>query len=285
MKSIELAALEGLIYSASGWRKVFSPKKKHYLQDHDTLFLFFAMTAFLQNHEQSRTESRTEGRAESRAETKKATKTEKDSSKRLLVAIASDSRKTSPALVSLAEYAVRKQGQKPAFLGVVPIPAALAYTKEKADLLVYITASHNPEEYNGIKFCGGNGEILNATLSKKIFDQSIRMLRQTSYDPDALLADIRKKQSFRSLADLQNAVTVQRKEDLYRCYARTIEQGSLRGLPAVKEAFLQKISVFRKESGIVPSVLWDSNGGTRSGKMDAELLQRYGIGLKKYLHD
>ncbi len=303
IKSIESAAREGLICSASGWRKVFSPKKKHYLQDHDTLFLFFAITAFLQNHEQSRAESR----AKSRTETERTTKTEKDASKRLLVAIASDSRKTSPALVSLAEYAVQKRKQKPAFLGVVPIPVALAYTKEKADLLIYITASHNPKEYNGIKFCGGDGEILEASLSKKIFEQSIRMLRQTSCDPAALLADIRKKQSFRSLADLQNAVTVQRKKDLYQCYARTIEQGSLRGVPTIKKTFLQKISVFKNESGstkdsgtksngtkdsstkdsgkedsgIVPFVLWDSNGGTRSGKMDAELLQHYGIGLKK----
>ena len=54
-------------------------------------------------------------------------------------------------------------------VGVVPTPAIAYLTRKyKADAGVMISASHNPVEYNGIKFFNGNGYKLSDELEDRI---------------------------------------------------------------------------------------------------------------------
>ena len=54
-------------------------------------------------------------------------------------------------------------------IGIIPTPAiSYIVQKEKADFGVVISASHNPPEFNGIKFFGPDGRKLNDELEQEI---------------------------------------------------------------------------------------------------------------------
>ena len=60
-------------------------------------------------------------------------------------------------------------GANAVFVGVVPTPAVAYLTRKyKVDAGVVISASHNPVEFNGIKFFDGNGYKLPDSLEDEI---------------------------------------------------------------------------------------------------------------------
>lgn len=62
-------------------------------------------------------------------------------------------------------------------LGVIPTPAVAWLTRHyKADAGVVISASHNPYEFNGIKFFNGNGYKLSDEMEDRIEDIIVRNL-------------------------------------------------------------------------------------------------------------
>lgn len=69
------------------------------------------------------------------------------------VAIARDARATSPALLQIAAGVLSLLGRTVHNLGLVPTPTIKAYVRQKklaGGLMV--SASHNPEQYNALKF-------------------------------------------------------------------------------------------------------------------------------------
>ncbi|MDO8554786.1 MAG: hypothetical protein Q7S22_08305 [Candidatus Micrarchaeota archaeon] len=75
------------------------------------------------------------------------------------VAIARDTRRTSSSLVNAAISGILARGKNVIDLGIVPTPTlALATITHKCNGIM-ITASHNPEEYNGIKLFSDGKEI------------------------------------------------------------------------------------------------------------------------------
>ena len=85
------------------------------------------------------------------------------------VLIGRDTRASGVALEQAVARGLRAGGAEPISLGVVPTPAvARAVVKQKADLGVVITASHNPAADNGIKFFGPNGVKLTDSDEVKI---------------------------------------------------------------------------------------------------------------------
>lgn len=72
--------------------------------------------------------------------------------------IARDSRKSGLAISSFVKGALLFYGMDVYDAGIVPTPTALLYIRDKGfDGGFMITASHNPEEYNGIKFITREG--------------------------------------------------------------------------------------------------------------------------------
>lgn len=72
--------------------------------------------------------------------------------------IGRDSRESGPMLEQALIDGIYAEGGQPAIVGIVPTPAIALITREMgANCGIVISASHNPPEYNGIKFFDGEG--------------------------------------------------------------------------------------------------------------------------------
>ena len=73
------------------------------------------------------------------------------------VAIGCDTRISGQMLKSAAIAGALSTGLNVIDVGIVPTPSIQYYVRDYADAGIVITASHNPREYNGIKFIAGDG--------------------------------------------------------------------------------------------------------------------------------
>lgn len=73
------------------------------------------------------------------------------------IAVACDTRISSQMLKSATLAGIMSAGSDAIDLGVAPTPALQFYSKQNKIPGVVVTASHNPREYNGIKFIQENG--------------------------------------------------------------------------------------------------------------------------------
>ena len=55
-------------------------------------------------------------------------------------------------------------------MGVAPTPAIQYFVRDNTDAGVVITASHNPREYNGLKFIAGDGTEFNSEAELDVED-------------------------------------------------------------------------------------------------------------------
>lgn len=85
------------------------------------------------------------------------------------VIIAQDSRASGPAILSALEKGIRASGADVISIGISPTPS-VAYLVQKTGSLcgVVISASHNPAEFNGIKFFTNQGTKLPEELENAI---------------------------------------------------------------------------------------------------------------------
>lgn len=92
-----------------------------------------------------------------------------DGTHRPKILVAKDTRISGDMLESALIAGILSVGAEAVSLGVVPTPAvALLVRQYKADAGVMISASHNPVEYNGIKFFNGEGYKLSDELEDRI---------------------------------------------------------------------------------------------------------------------
>ena len=96
----------------------------------------------------------------------------------LSVLVGEDTRKSSPTLAAAISDGLAAGGARVYRLGVLPTPAVSYLTVARgANLGVVISASHNPHEYNGIKFLGADGEKLSDDCEEKIEEALLRPAR------------------------------------------------------------------------------------------------------------
>ena len=82
------------------------------------------------------------------------------------VVVARDSRTSGPMFVNAATAALQSVGCDVISLGLVPTPTALlAVRRHQAAGALVVTASHNPVEWNALKFASGEGMFLDADQS------------------------------------------------------------------------------------------------------------------------
>ena len=95
--------------------------------------------------------------------------------KRPVVVIGKDTRVSGDMLESALTAGILAVGGNVIKVGVVPTPAVAYLVKYyQADAGIVISASHNPYEYNGIKFFNGEGFKLDDLLEEKIEDIILR---------------------------------------------------------------------------------------------------------------
>lgn len=85
------------------------------------------------------------------------------------ILVGMDTRISGDMLGSALVSGILSEGAEAICVGIIPTPAVAYLTKKyKADAGVVISASHNPVEYNGIKFFSGEGYKLSDELEDKI---------------------------------------------------------------------------------------------------------------------
>jgi phosphomannomutase/phosphoglucomutase len=84
------------------------------------------------------------------------------------VAIGCDTRISGQMLKSAAIAGALSTGLNVIDVGTVPTPSIQYYVRDFADAGIVITASHNPREYNGIKFIAGDGSEFSRDGEKDI---------------------------------------------------------------------------------------------------------------------
>jgi phosphoglucosamine mutase len=85
------------------------------------------------------------------------------------VIIAEDSRKSGPELSSYLEQGILAAGFEAMHIGIAPTPAVSYLVREENAICgIVISASHNPAEFNGIKFFAHNGKKLNEDIESAI---------------------------------------------------------------------------------------------------------------------
>jgi phosphomannomutase len=88
----------------------------------------------------------------------------------LAVALARDSRQSGPAFVAAASEGLRRSGIDVVNLGMVPTPTAqLGVELMRLDGGIVVTASHNPVEWNALKFIGRGGRFLTRPEAEALF--------------------------------------------------------------------------------------------------------------------
>ena len=87
------------------------------------------------------------------------------------VAVASDTRSSGPLLREAVLAGLQYSGLVPCDLGVVPTPTLQLVVRQLGMAGgIMITASHNPVEWNGLKFVGSNGLFLSPFRSAHLMD-------------------------------------------------------------------------------------------------------------------
>ena len=93
----------------------------------------------------------------------------KHTSRRPRILIGKDTRKSGDMLEAALTAGLCSVGAKVIPLGIIPTPAVAYLTRKyNADAGVVISASHNPCEYNGIKFFNGDGYKLSDGIEEEI---------------------------------------------------------------------------------------------------------------------
>ncbi len=88
------------------------------------------------------------------------------------VIIAQDSRASGPGILAALEKGIRASGVDVISVGIAPTPAVAYLVKKTGSLCgVVISASHNPAEFNGIKFFTNTGTKLPEELERAIEEQ------------------------------------------------------------------------------------------------------------------
>jgi phosphoglucosamine mutase len=89
-----------------------------------------------------------------------------------VVAIARDTRKSGEGIFDMLARSLQRHGFSVADLGVLPTPGAayLSAAWPEVTLGIVISASHNPAEYNGIKFVAPTGAKISPAFEKAVSD-------------------------------------------------------------------------------------------------------------------
>lgn len=78
--------------------------------------------------------------------------------KKLKIIIGQDARKTGKIMLSALTSALKSEGIEVDYAGIIPTPSVILMIKKLSyDGGILITASHNPIQYNGLKFLTGEG--------------------------------------------------------------------------------------------------------------------------------
>ncbi|BCR21452.1 phosphoglucomutase [Borrelia sp. HM] len=250
-------AIKEMILSPSGFRKIFAKSKDENSNDSeindDDKILVSLITFTISNYFE-------------------------DNPKKY-INIGLDSRATGNIISEITLKTLILNNDNVNFLGILPIPEILAYTKanQNSKGFIYISASHNPKGYNGIKTGLNDGGVLNSKKIKTIISQ----LQSNINNENLIKTLIKNLQNFNSnyihLRKYEKIITSQTKNKTksYNAYKLLMQQQTIYAT--------EHISILKKNIKKEPiGIIGEMNGSSRINSIDKEIIKSLGIKLELY---
>jgi len=190
------------------------------------------------------------------------------------ILVALDSRPTGPAMAHIVMRVLLSMGIRPIFTYIAAAPEAMAYSALSFDIdaFIYISASHNPVGYNGMKF-GFKGSVLGPDHSARLIDSFLNACSDDQMPERILQLSAAAPQQ--TLDEVLNE-TVSRKDeslDYYRMFTGSVASGSL--YICSQDQVFNTIHAYADTCGI--GIVCDFNGSARTRSIDRNLLSTLGI--------
>ncbi|BCR18957.1 hypothetical protein BmHoA_00004 [Borrelia miyamotoi] len=166
------------------------------------------------------------------------------------------------------------------FFGILPIPEILAYTKKSQNSkgFIYISASHNPKGYNGIKTGLDDGGVLNSNKIKTIINQ----IKSNIENKNLIKNLIKNLQNFNSnymnLKKYETIITSQTKNKIqsYNAYKSLMQHIIYSDKHNKKNIDILKENIKKEPIGIIGEM----NGSSRINSIDKDMIESLGIKLE-----
>ncbi len=252
-------AVEPLILSASGWRKVFASdgdeeSRKEELLPADRLL------------------------AAAMAEVYADFILERCSSPRPVVVLGLDARFTGPALGDVMIRVLLSRGIDLRYLFICAAPEIMAYTGHSGDCdgFIYISASHNPIGHNGVKFGLNKGGVLSAE-DANILIQAFKAL----LDDESTLHLLRDRADNTASGDVAavfeaSASWKEKAREIYSAFSYGVISGREDELEQLK--FFSRLSKILEENPL--GIVAELNGSARSLSIDEDFFSTLGVQMR-----
>lgn len=254
-------AVNTMILSASGWRKIFAASgdeadKSSDVAAADRDIAFIAAQSFVEFLQQEFSEIRT-------------------------VVVGRDSRPTGAVLQreALTAFCAQSGTFSIQSIGIASAPEIMAYSRSIGAAFMYISASHNPIGHNGIKFGLNTGGVLNG-------EQSARLI--TLFTEKCTVAEQQEVVRVRSNTDTAKYRIVCENELLYKQASLSAYRAFLREVIAdsadltEQECFFEQIRkecTALNETGKPFTIVADFNGSARAVSADRNFFEEQGMKL------
>ena len=245
-------ATEGMILSASGWRRVFGAGGDEEADspniDSIGVVLAAAAAAAMADHIEASAKS---------------------------VVVAVDSRPTGPSIADVVIRILLYRGALVRYLFIASTPEVLAYTKLEEEVagFAYVSASHNPIGHNGFKFGGSDGSVYGAADAERLAGLFGRYLSTDGYQK--LCEEIENASNLPAsdIDELYATVSLRKEESLrsYTEFSRKVLAGSTDEV----EAVFERLQIACRNRGF--GVIGELNGSARGASIDRDFLSELGI--------
>ncbi|KEO61980.1 phosphoglucomutase [Borreliella garinii] len=254
-------AFDEMIFSASGFRKIFAKSKnedstENEIDNEDKVLIaliIFTISNYFKNES------------------------------RPYIGLGLDSRPTGNIIAEITMKILITSKEKIKFFGILPITEILACTKKSKDSkgFIYISASHNPVGYNGIKIGLNDGGVLNSAKTQEIIKQ-IKNNSQNEKLIKHLINTLNKFDEDKAHLEYYKKTIKLEKENKnqsYEAYKSLIHEIACENDINNKNIEILKKRILKNPIGIIAEM----NGSSRINSIDKELIES--LGLKIELHN
>lgn len=254
-------AFDEMIFSASGFRKIFAKSKnedstENEIDNEDKVLIaliIFTISNYFKNES------------------------------RPYIGLGLDSRPTGNIIAEITMKILITSKEKIKFFGILPITEILACTKKSKDSkgFIYISASHNPVGYNGIKIGLNDGGVLNSAKTQEI----IKQIKNNSQNGKLIkhLINILNKfdEDKAHLEYYKKTIKLEKENKNQSCeaYKSLIHEIAYENDINNKNIEILKKRILKNPIGIIAEM----NGSSRINSIDKELIES--LGLKIELHN
>ncbi|WP_215540106.1 phosphoglucomutase [Borreliella bavariensis] len=254
-------AFDEMIFSASGFRKIFAKSKnedstENEIDNEDKVLIaliIFTISNYFKNES------------------------------RPYIGLGLDSRPTGNIIAEITIKILITSKEKIKFFGILPITEILACTKNSKDSkgFIYISASHNPAGYNGIKIGLNDGGVLNSAKTQEI----IKQIKNNSQNENLIKHLINTLNKFDEdkahLEYYKKTIKLEKenKNQSYEAYKSLIHEIAYENDINNKNIEILKKRILKNPIGIIAEM----NGSSRIKSIDKELIES--LGLKIELHN